>query len=259
MTDFKPSKISAPAEPALTKLVSSSNVKAPNIETWQMHNFDEETAPSAPETSEEALEEAEDALQPELQKQAELLKKEAYDQAYQEGYQAGLVKGVEDGMVQGAAEGLEKQTLALTPKLLQFEQLLEMLQAPYQKVEQQVLADLVALSLHVAKQVVKTELSQDTDWILKAVQEAVQLLPEALEATSEAIRVELHPEDLQLLQELKPELTEQWQLKANSELVLGTCLIKQKNSSVLNSWQQRFDEISTDLHARTIPSKISEP
>lgn len=247
MIDSTSQKKNSSEEPALTKLVSSSSVESPKVEMWQMHDFNEKPEELPPEFSEEVLQKAEQRLQPGLQKQADLLKKDAYDAAHKEGYQAGLAKGLDEGLEQGSAQGLEKQVENFAPKLIQFEQILEMLQAPYQKIEKQALSDLVALGLHITKQVIKTEVAQDKEWILKAIQEAVQLLPD----DSAAIKIELHPEDLQLLIEFKPEITDQWQLKANAELVLGTCLIKQQNSSVLNSWQDRFDEISNDLLSRT--------
>ena len=253
MVDSKSQNKETHTEPVLTKLVSSSSVQSPKIETWQMHDFNQSTTTSVPEFSEDILQKAEQRLRPELQKQAELLKKDAYDAAYKEGYQAGLTKGLDDGLEQGRNQGLEEQNQVFAPKLIQFEQILEMLQAPYQKIEKQALSDLVALGLHITKQVIKTEVAQNKEWILKAIEEAVQLLPD----DSVAIKVELHPEDLQLLLQLKPEITNQWQLKANAELVLGTCLIKQENSSVLNSWQDRFDEISNDLQSRTNHSKVS--
>ena len=247
MIDSKSQKKSSSEEPVLTKLVSSSSVESPKIETWQMHDFNEKPEKLPPEFSEEVLQKAEQRLQPALQQKADLLKKDAYDAAHKDGYQAGLAKGLGEGLEQGSAQGLEKQVEIFAPKLIQFEQILEMLQAPYKKIEKQALSDLVALSLHITKQVIKTEVAQDKEWILKAIQEAVQLLPD----DSAAIKIELHPEDLQLLVEFKPEITDQWQLKANAELVLGSCLIKQQNSSVLNSWQDRFDEISNDLLSRT--------
>ncbi|MDA3806435.1 MAG: FliH/SctL family protein [Thiomicrorhabdus sp.] len=243
MVDSKSKNKNSSEESVLTKLVSSSSVEEPKIETWQMHDFNEKTTESTPEFSEKVLQKAEKRLQPELQKKTDLLKKDAYDAAYKEGYQAGFAKGFE----QGCTEGLEKQEQIFAPKLIQFEQILEMLQAPYQKIEKKALSDLVALSLHISKRVIKTEVAQDKKWILKAVEEAVKLLPD----DSAPIKVELHPDDLQLLKELKSEITDQWQLKANAELVLGTCLIKQQNSSILNSWQDRFDEISNDLLSRT--------
>ncbi len=253
MVDSTSKQNETSGEAVLTKLVSSDSVQSPNIETWQMNSFNQSMDEVSPEFSEEVLLKAEQRLQPELQKQAELLKKDAYDAAYKEGYQAGLTRGLDEGLEQGRTQGLEEQVEIFAPKLMQMEQILGMLQAPYQKIEKQALSDLVALGLHITKQVIKTEVAQDKEWILKAVQEAVQLLPD----DSAAIKIELHPEDLQLLIQFKPEITDQWQLKANAELVLGTCLIKQQNSSVLNSWQDRFDEISNDLQSRTNHSEVS--
>ncbi|MGM0541844.1 MAG: FliH/SctL family protein [Pseudomonadota bacterium] len=253
MADSISQKNDSSKEAVLTKLVSSANIQSPKIETWQMHDFNQKTVELPPEFSEEVLQKAEQRLQPELQKKADLLKKDAYDAAYKEGYKLGLAKGLDQGLEQGTAQGLEKQVQIFEPKLTQFEQILEMLQAPYQKIEKQALSDLVSLGLHITKQVIKTEVAQDKEWILKSVEEAVGLLPD----DSAAIKVELHPEDLQLLKEFKPAITDRWQLKGNAELVLGTCLIKQQNSSVLNSWQDRFDEISNDLLSRTKHSEVS--
>ncbi len=253
MVDSKAKNTHSIEEPVLTKLVSSSSMESPKIEAWQMHDFNQKAVELPPEFSEEVLQKAEQRLQPALQQKADLLKKDAYDVAYKEGYQVGLAKGLEEGLEKGCTQGVEKQVQIFAPKLIQFEQILDMLQSPYQKIEKQALSDLVALSLHITKRVIKAEVAQDKEWVLKAVQEAVQLLPD----DSAAIKVELHPEDLQLLQELSSDITDQWQLKANTELVLGTCLIKQQNSSILNSWQDRFDEISNDLLSRTNPSEVS--
>ncbi len=253
MVDSTSQQGEAAEEVVITKLVSSASLKSPQVETWKMNSFNQEVTDSSNEFSEEILQKAEQMLQPELQRQAELLKKEAYDTAYQKGYEEGFSKGSEEGLEHGRTQGLEEQVQIFAPKLIQFDQLLEMLQAPYQKVEKQALSDLVTLGLYVAEQVIKSEISQNKEWILEAVQEAVKLLPEDVEV----IKVELHPSDLALLKQLQPTMDEQWQLRENPELVLGSCLIKQQNSSVLNSWRDRFDEISEDLKSRINYSEVS--
>ncbi|VAW48531.1 hypothetical protein MNBD_GAMMA04-1540 [hydrothermal vent metagenome] len=243
-----------PEEPVLTRLLSSDGLATSKIETWQLNQFEqfdlnkpEETA----EVSEALYRQVKQEIEPELKQQAELLKKEAYDLAYQKGYQEGFSEGSEKGRSEAKELALQAHKEALTEKLTELDALLSIFKQPYEQLENQVFSELTDLALHVAYQVTQKEISVDKTWVLEAVQEAVNTLPD----DSKDFLIELSSEDLSLLQSLDHPMVAQWNLKLNASLAQGVCVVKQGNSSVLNSWKARFDGLSNQILTRTPSSQ----
>lgn len=250
MADEKSSDKDTQEEPSLTRLVPSDDILSSKAETWQLSSFDRSLTDlqsvEEPNIPEEVYLKIQQEMQPELQKQADILKKEAYDAAYKLGYEEGLAQGAEVGQGEAKELALQANQEALTPKIEQLDKLLSVLKVPYDKLEKQVLSELTDLALHMAHKVIQKELLDHKDWMLETVQEAVKALPES----SAPFQVELHPDDLKGLNELELPFTEQWELKANANLAPGACLVKRGDSSVLNSWQARFDELASHLHSK---------
>ena len=235
-----------PEEPVVTKLISSKDQAIPPVEAWQLSRFDQKEKAEEAVISERVSKEVQKQIEPELQKRAELLKKDAYDSAYQQGYEAGFSAGTEDGRAEAKAKEEEAQKEAFTPKLEQVLELISGLEMPYKDIQNQVLSELVDLSLHVAHEVIQKELSGNKEWLLKAIQDAVKVLPD----DSLPYSVELNPTDIALLEEgASPSLSD-YQLKPNSTVLPGTCLVQQQNTSILNSWKERFDEASSSLTSK---------
>lgn len=246
-------------EPVLTRLVSSDGFDSSKVETWQPNRFDLYTAKESAEAVEkdpvhEALEPKEGVesnirseAKLEARQKVEILKKETYDLAYKEGYQSGLEKGLIEGTEQGQMEAkelaLKESRDALSPKLVELDALLLMLKQPYHQLEKQVFSELAELALHVAQTVIKREVSAHKEWVLEAIEEAIHALPDEAKHFS----IELHPEDLKALKTLNHAPVSEWDVTENSSLIQGTCLIKQGNSSVLNSWKTRFDDVAGHL------------
>ncbi len=242
-------------EPVLTRLLSSDGLATSKVDAWQLNQFEqfdlnevdnEETT----EISDALYQQVQQRIEPELRQQAELLKKEAYDVAYKKGYQEGFDEGAEKGKLEAKELALQASNEALSIKLAEMDALLLMLKQPYKKLEECVLVELTDLALHVAYQVTQKEVSVDKAWVLEAVQEAVNALPD----DSEDFLIELSTDDLSLLQSLNNPVVAQWNLKLNASLEQGVCVVKQGNSSVLNSWKARFDELSNQILARTSSS-----
>lgn len=260
MADFKAENIrvknESQEEPVLTRLVSSEGLSASSIEAWQVSQFEQfdVTEPEiSPEISEELYQQVQQKIEPELKQQAELLKKEAYDLAYQKGYQEGFSEGAEKGKVEAKELALQASNEALSVKLAEMDALLVMLKQPYEQLEESVVMELTELALHVAERVLHKNISEDKEWVLKAVQEAILALPEDADAFS----VGLSADDLALLQSLDHPMVAQWDLKVNPALEQGVCVVKQGNSSVLNSWKARFEDVSSQLLAQTPSSRSS--
>ncbi|NPA71727.1 MAG: hypothetical protein GXO35_02740 [Gammaproteobacteria bacterium] len=249
MTDSSTDSQAAEDEPVLTKLLSSGD--SPEVETWQLSGFRSDQPKVSLKRASEEVVAVEQATSSALKQQAELLKKEAFDQAHKEGYEAGLAKGVEAGREEARLAALEELRAEFSPKLSQFDQILSLLSDPYHKLEQQVLSELVDLSLHAAEKVIKQAVLHNSDWLLEAVVEAVKVLPDEVNS----VQVQLHPEDLDTLALIESPLAVEWALKPNSDIVPGTCLVSYQNSSVINSWIDRFEEVSASLKERLLSAE----
>lgn len=232
----------------VTKLVQSSDLKSPSIEPWKLSSFELDEQIESTKMSEEVYEKLHREIEPEIQKQAELIKKEAYDSAFEKGYQEGLQKGLDEGLKQGELEARAKVMETIEPKIEQFDSILSALHKPFDSLENQLYSELVDFALHVAQTVIKKNVIDDKDWVLKAVQESVEQLPES----SSKINVYLHPDDLAFLQISKPSISEKWQLHESHNVEQGTCLVKQDYSTILNSWIARFEEIVEQTSQYTI-------
>ncbi len=247
-------------EPVLTRLVSAEGFESAKLETWQPNRFDlntskeeiggEENAhPNKEEASSEArgVSSVSSESKHQSQQKVEILKKEAYDSAYKEGYQSGFEQGLNEGAEQGRMEAkelaLKKSRDALSSKLSELDALLLILNQPYHQIEKQVFSELTELALHVAQTVIKKELREHKEWILEAIEEAIHALPNETHSFS----IELNPEDLVTLKSLNHAPASEWRVTENSTLLRGTCLVKQGNSSVLNSWKTQFDDVVAHL------------
>jgi len=91
--------------------------------------------------------------------------------------EAAFIEAAEQGRAQGEAEGLSTYQQAVERLESVVADLLEMPARIYQQTEQQ----LVELSVSIAKGILGRELADDTDYVLQAVKEALQLLAEAAE------------------------------------------------------------------------------
>ncbi len=241
--------------PVLTRLVSSDGFANSTVETWQPNRFDLKESHKKKEDSEPSNIQAESVLEDaaevdikaETQK-VEILTKEAYELASQEGYQVGFEKGLSEGAEQGRTEAqalaLQVNDEALSPKLAQLDALLLLFKQPYGQLEKQVFSELTEFALHIAERVTQKEVSANKEWVFEAIKEAIKTLPDE----SKAFSIELHPEDLEALNALNHSAMENWELVENPTLLQGTCLVKQENSSVLNSWKNRFDDAVKHLN-----------
>jgi len=230
----------------VTPLMPSAEIDSPNIHAWKPSNFEDDNKQAEKEISDELYNKIKEEMQPEMQKQAEVLKKDAYDKAFEQGYQEGLAQGQDEGRRQGESEGKAELIATLQPKIDQFDSILTSLKTPYDFLEEKIYSELVDFALHVAQTVIKKEVQNDKDWILKAITESVAALPES---TSQ-IKVYLHPDDLAFLQISQPSISEKWSLHENTQLALGTCIVKQDYSTILNSWVARYDDIVDQVSHR---------
>lgn len=190
-------------------------------------------------------------LKPFTAEELEQIRQAAYDEGFAEGkeegfsqgYQEGREQGLQDGTVQGQAEGkkqglIEGETL-IRQQLSQLQVLLEQLQQPLAKVDQQVEQALLELALAMAQAVIGVEVSTNPQFILQSLREAVDALP----YQADNLVIQLHPADLAVITQhySSEELAQrQWQLRAEPAMSRGDCRVETKGSSVDRSLKIRL-------------------
>lgn len=150
-----------------------------------------------------------------------------HDQAHREGYAAGY----EEGTARGRMEALRLHTLA------------ESLEQALTGIDGEVTEELLALSIEVARQMVRRNLRQDRKVIVDIVKEALQQLPQ------NHAMIHLHPEDATLVREY---LGEQLAHVGNrviedDRVSRGGCRIEASGSQIDATVQTRWRRILENL------------
>ncbi len=233
------------------KLVRAQDVSDPEIKAWDYSNLKQDDEKVAQKIHADVVEKIRREAEPELLRQTTLLKKETFEKAHQEGYDAGFEKGLLQGREQAIEQSEQKAKQALEPLVKRLDSLLSVMQSPFHEVEKEVLESFANLSLEIAKSFIKQEISKDNNWTLKAVQEAINMLPEE----SVLLNIELNPEDILLIDQYRQEHSKDWQLKPNSTIPVGSCRVKQNFSIVENIWQEQLIDyllkVSEQITAKT--------
>ena len=142
---------------------------------------------------------------------AEQIKKDIYEAAYAEGLEQGRKKGYTTGLaeIQAQADRLMK--------------IITLLHEPLSQLDDQIEKELVALSIAIARQIVRRELKTDPGQIVAVIREAIASLP----VGSRNIHLHLHPEDAALVRNALS-LTgndKTWRIAEDPVLTRGGCKV----------------------------------
>ncbi len=166
-------------------------------------------------------------------------KEEGFSQGYQEGREQGLQDGTAQGLAEGKKQGLAEGEGLIQAQLAALQTIIEQLQQPLKKVDQQVEQALLELSLAMAQAVIGVEVTTNPQLILQSLREAVDALP----YQAQNLVIKLHPADLAVIEQhySSQELSErQWQLRAEPAMSRGDCRVDTKESSVDRSLKTRL-------------------
>ncbi|PLA73905.1 hypothetical protein CYQ88_08695 [Hydrogenovibrio sp. SC-1] len=235
----------------VANLISADEVAAPEVKTWKYQDLAQKEPNDKKVVDAELKEKIRQEMQPEIQKQAEILKAETYEKAHAEGYEAGFIEGSEAGKKQAyeAVEAEAKQLLSEQVKSLQ--NLIESMGEPYQLISESVFESLSRLALEMAAKVVEVDIQLHQDWVLKALHEAIAKLPE----DSEHLDIQVHPDDLAVIEKYQQTEQKKWRISADSDLPKGSCRVKHKSSVVVNNWQLRLKSFMEETD--TLVSKLA--
>ncbi|MEM6986281.1 MAG: flagellar assembly protein FliH [Pseudomonadota bacterium] len=167
------------------------------------------------------------------------------DAAQAEGFEAGHTEGYATGLEAGRSDGLAE----LATRIEQLSSLLAYLAKPLDDHDDRLEDELVALSVAVARQLVRRELSTSPGEIVPVVREALAALP----STQRNVSVCLHPDDAALVRDVLAESAESavWTIAEDPLLSRGGCRVEAGYSHVDATLETRLQNIASALAVRS--------
>ncbi|NLK84846.1 MAG: hypothetical protein GX278_02645 [Aeromonadales bacterium] len=184
-------------------------------------------------------------------------KKQGYEEGFangqEKGYKDGLTQGTEDGFVQGHKEGLDSGQKIVIEQAERFRYLADALANPLREVDKDVTDEIAYIISRLVKVITKKEIKQNADFLVKSIQNAISILPNA----QKGAKISLNPEDLAIVTaSLGPEYIkkENYQLIEDPTLEIGD--IKVSNDESLIDWRinDRIDSLLEDYLVSVYPA-----
>ena len=151
------------------------------------------------------------------------------EQAWQQGFAQGRAEGIEDGRAE----------LAQSADILK--RVLENLARPLKALDHQFEEEMLALVTVIAKQLLRRELHNEPSQIIGIIREGLAALPSG----SAEIRVQLHPQDAEIVRELlKPEEAgRSWSIEIDPLIEQGGCQINSETAQIDGRLETRLSRI----------------
>jgi|SRR3989338_3441155 len=154
-------------------------------------------------------------------------------EAYREGHEAGVAAGYQSGQAKAHAEAERLHELASA------------FEAALKDMEQELAHELLALSLDIAKQMLRQAIKVKPKLLLPVVRSAMESLPQ----NAQHPHLHLHPEDAALVREmLSDELpTAGWKIVEDPRIARGGCLIETSTAEVDATLPSRWHRLAAAL------------
>lgn len=154
-------------------------------------------------------------------------------EAYQEAFDQGLAEGREAGRAEVRAQ------------VQRLEGMFYDLAKPFEALDQDVEQELLALSIALARQIVRRELKTDPTQIIGIIRDAIAALPVA----ARDVRVHLHPEDAAVVRaHLAPTESERaWSIVEDPVMARGGCQVVTATSRIDARLEKRIGAILSEL------------
>lgn len=235
------------------KVIPSDNFRDPEVKPWLYANLERQEQQAEEKIRDDVLEKLRKEVEPQVREQATLIKRQAFEEAQKQGYDEGFQQGVKAGRLEGKSQAQKEAEERLVPQVKSLQDLAEFMCSPYQRISEQVFAQLAGLSLEIAKKIVQKELDQHHDWVLNAVKKSVEILPNEVEP----IEVHLNPADKEIVETYAKDARTNWVLISDERIPSGSCKIKQNASTLVNDWREQLDGLIEDAYA--VADKLAEP
>lgn len=231
--------------PKQAVLMSSDQVNDTQVTRWQFENLEQKEVQKHQKIRQEVIDQLRKEVAPEVEEQATLIKRQAFEEAQQKGYDEGFKQGVQSGKLEGKHQAEKDASEILQPQVKALQDMAEFMATPYQQISEEVFEQLAQVSLKIAEKIVEKEMSQHHDWVLKAVNKAIERLPK----TTETIEINVNPDDLMTLETYGSEHNKAWKLVADESIVSGACRVNLHSSTVVNDWKEQLEYLIEDTFA----------
>jgi len=174
--------------------------------------------------------------------QIEAIQQQAYAEGYAQGYEVGIEQGHKDGFDAGHAK-LEAE---LKKKVQRLDSVLTFLSDPLADMDEQLVGQIVDMSVLISRQIIRRELHTDSGQIIAVVREATAALP----VSSRDIQIFLNPEDAVLVSEvfsINDAHEQKWKLVEDPALTRGGCRIISENSKIDATVEHRINQVVATL------------
>ena len=241
--------------PAEVSVVTQSQAKN---EDWQVFNAPHEEASFAA-AADNSLGEGELPLSANTidEDSNDTIHTEAYDAGYQAGYQEAYDKGSALGQSEGEAKGIElgqQQVQALEQQRNQDMQVaLGYLSNVTDTLSDELLQPMQTLAVHLAKEIVRGELSLSSH----AIERLIRLSMEQLQTTQSSINIHMNPLEFERLQQHNG-LPEQVVLQPSNDVSMGSIKVEHAGSWVEDFIEDRLAQISQQVFG-AVDEKFVEP
>ncbi len=157
--------------------------------------------------------------------QQQKIRQQAYEKSYAKGYMEGMAQGQKEIGVQLESLHSIMATLAM----------------PLPGFDDQLVDEMVQLSMAVVKQMVRRELKTSPGEVVAVIKEAISILP----TTSTEVTLELHPEDAELVRSalMNPDSESNWKISVDPALTRGGCRVLTKSSRIDATVEARLNAV----------------
>lgn len=178
---------------------------------------------------------------------------EGYEQGYQEGYDQGFALGQTEGELKGIETGQQQVEVLEQQRNKDMQVALGHLSQLTNTLSDELLQPMQTLAVHLAKELVRGELSLSS----QAIERLIMLSMEQLQSTQSTIQVHMNPLEFERLQQHKG-LPEQLVLQPSNDVSLGSIKVEHADSWVEDLMEDRLAQISQQAFG-FIDEKLIEP
>lgn len=171
----------------------------------------------------------------------ELGKKEGFEQGQQEGFEQGKQEGLTAGHEEGHAAGLEQGQQEITQLSARWQQLLDQLYNPIERVDEAAEKQLLNLAVMLAESVIRHETKSNKEALLSVLHESIASLP----FNTEYAELHMHPADIELLEQVYNEeaiAERKWIIKPEPGYQMGDLVVATPNSLIDRTVKQRIKQ-----------------
>lgn len=240
-----------------------SEDEASEAKKWDLPFVDDPRAPKENEPTNalnrrsdwkyEPPEEEEEILPPTAQ-EIEAIRQAAYEEGHEEGkaagfeegkaqgLESGLAEGQETGHAEGLAQGLDEGRQHIATQAEVWQLLADKLHDPLSQVNDETRDQLVKLAVTLAKAVIRTEVTTNTQVILQALSEGIKALP----INQTEFQIHMRPEDISLVKAHFGEdeiVKKGWNFIESHAMERGGCDIATTHNAVDVSVERRCRDV----------------